>query len=330
MTAKLKGIVLAGGAGTRLHPMTLAISKQMLPVYDKPMIYYPLSTLMLAGIRDILIISTPHDLPHFQQLLGDGTAFGVSLSYAEQPRPEGLAQAFLIGADFLAGDRAALVLGDNVFYGHGFQSVLQKVAAREQTATVFAYPVKDPERFGVVEFDATGKALSLEEKPTAPRSHFAIPGLYFYDESVTELARGLRPSPRGELEITDLNRCYLEAGRLQVEKLGRGFAWLDTGTPESLLQASSFVQTIQERQGLKIACLEEIALNLGYLDVTAVRDTGTRMKSDYGRYLIQIAAEYEATHESFAGVRIHSGDGSERPTGQGNLPPARPGRRAAA
>ena len=330
MPTKLKGIVLAGGAGTRLHPMTLAVSKQMLPVYDKPMIYYPLSTLMLAGIQDILIISTPRDLPHFQHLLGDGAAFGLSLSYAEQPRPEGLAQAFLIGADFLAGDRAALVLGDNVFYGHGFQAVLQQVAAREQAATVFAYPVSDPERFGVIEFDAAGKALSLEEKPASPRSHFAIPGLYFYDEAVTELAAELRPSQRGELEITDLNRRYLDAGQLHVEQLGRGFAWLDTGTPESLLQASSFVQTIQERQGLKIACLEEIALNLGYLDADAVRDAGARMKSDYGRYLIQIADECEATHETPAEFRLHSGDGSEWPAGQGDLPSTRPGRRAAA
>ena len=287
----MKGIVLAGGSGTRLHPMTQAISKQLLPVYDKPMVYYPLSALMLAGIRDILLISTPHDLPHFQRLLGDGSAFGIALSYAEQPRPDGLAQAFVIGRDFLAGDRAALVLGDNIFHGHGFQGVLHVAAARRRGATIFAYPVRDPERFGVVEFAADGRALSLEEKPRQPRSHFAVPGLYFYDGDVTEIARGLRPSSRGELEITDLNRVYLERGDLHVEKLGRGFAWLDTGTPDSLLQASSFVQTIQERQGLKIACLEEIGMHMGYLSAAEVAERSARMKSDYGRYLAIIAAE---------------------------------------
>jgi len=290
-TTALKGIVLAGGSGTRLHPMTLAISKQLLPVYDKPMVYYPLSALMLAGIRDILLISTPHDLPHFQRLLGDGSQFGVALSYAEQPKPDGLAQAFVIGRDFLSGDRAALVLGDNIFHGHGFQAVLHAAAARQRGATIFAYPVRDPERFGVVEFDASGRALSLEEKPRQPKSHFAVPGLYFYDADVTDIACSLKPSSRGELEITDLNRVYLERGDLQVEKLGRGFAWLDTGTPDSLLQATSFVQTIQERQGLKIACLEEIGMHLGYLSPAEVSERALRMKSDYGRYLADIAAE---------------------------------------
>ena len=287
----LKGIVLAGGAGTRLHPMTLAISKQLLPVYDKPMVYYPLSVLLLAGIRDILLISTPHDLPHFRRLLGDGSSFGVNLAYAEQPRPEGLAQAFVIGRDFLDGSRAALVLGDNVFYGHGFQEILHRTAARDDGATIFAYAVRDPERFGVVEFDASGRAVSLEEKPRQPRSPFAVPGLYFYDADVCDIAAGLRPSPRGELEITDLNRAYLERGALGVEVLGRGFAWLDTGTPDALMQAAAFVQTIQERQGLKIACLEEIALRMGWLSRDDLAAAGRRMNNDYGRYLVQIAAE---------------------------------------
>lgn len=291
MPSTTKGIVLAGGSGTRLHPMTLAVSKQLLPVYDKPMIYYPLSTLMLAGLHDILVISTPHDLPHFQRLLGDGSRFGISLSYAEQPSPDGLAQAFLIGREFLGGGRAALVLGDNVFYGHGFASVLNRVAARPHGATIFAYPVRDPERFGVVEFGADGRARSLEEKPRRPRSHYAVPGLYFYDETVCEIAAGLRPSARGELEITDLNRVYLDRNDLHVECLGRGFAWLDTGTPDSLLQATAFVQTIQDRQGLKIACLEEIALHMGLLSAEDLLTAGERMKSDYGRYIVEIARE---------------------------------------
>ena len=324
MASSIKGIVLAGGSGTRLHPMTLAVSKQLLPVYDKPMVYYPLSALMLAGIRDILVISTPHDLPHFERLLGDGSAFGISLSYAEQPQPDGLAQAFVIGRDFIGSDRVALVLGDNIFYGHGFQAALEAAANRAFGATVFAYPVRDPERFGVVEFDQNGRAISLEEKPTQPKSHFAVPGLYFYDNDVVDIAGNLQPSPRGELEITDLNRIYLERGTLQVEKLGRGFAWLDTGTPDSLLQASSFVQTIQDRQGLKIACLEEIALHMEYLSCAQVAAAGAKMKSDYGRYLSQIAsevAEERGLHLDDAREQTaHRGFRIVGPTGQRDLP----------
>ena len=287
----LQGIVLAGGAGTRLHPMTLAISKQLLPIYDKPMVYYPLSALMLAGIRDILLISTPHDLPHFTELLGDGSAFGVSISYAAQPQPEGLAQAFIIGREFLKGSRSALVLGDNIFYGHGFGKVLESAAARTSGATIFSYDVRDPERFGVVEFDATGRAISLEEKPAQPKSRHAVTGLYFYDETVVDIAAGLRPSARGELEITDLNRAYMAQQTLHVERLGRGFAWLDTGTPDSLLQAAAFVQTIQERQGLQVACLEEIGFHLGYLTRDQLEARGASMKNRYGQYLLNVARE---------------------------------------
>ena len=301
MASGLKGIVLAGGSGTRLHPMTLAISKQLLPIYDKPMIYYPLSALMLAGIREILVISTPHDLPHFRRLLGDGSAFGISLSYAEQPKPDGLAQAFVIGKDFIAGERAALVLGDNIFYGHGFQGLLARAAERDRGATIFAYQVRDPERFGVVEFDTAGRAISLEEKPARPKSHFAVPGIYFYDRDVVEIACNLKPSARGELEITDLNRVYLERGDLAVEPFGRGFAWLDTGTPDSLLQATSFVQTIQERQGLKVACLEEIAMHFGYLSPQDLVAAGSRIKSDYGKYLVEIATEAAASRHAGGG-----------------------------
>jgi glucose-1-phosphate thymidylyltransferase len=313
-TGPVKGIVLAGGAGTRLHPMTVAISKQLLPIYDKPMVYYPIAALMLAGIRDILVISTPHDLPHFQRLLGDGSAFGIGLRYAEQPRPEGLAQAFVIGRPFIGHDRVALVLGDNIFHGHGFQKVLHRAAARERGATIFAYPVKDPERFGVVEFDAQGRALSLEEKPREPKSNFAIPGLYFYDNDVVAIAENLRPSLRGELEITDVNRTYLERGQLRVEQLGRGYAWLDTGTPDSLLQASSFVQTIQERQGLKIACLEEIGFHFGYLSAEDLVVAGSRMKSDYGRYLIDVAAAGPLGEQQDVPDDVDRGDRLDRAT----------------
>ena len=283
----MKGIILAGGSGTRLHPLTLSVSKQLLPVYDKPMIYYPLSVLMLAGLREVLIISTPHDLPQFRRLFGDGSQLGMRIEYAEQPRPEGLAQAFIIGRDFLAGDTACLILGDNLFYGQGFTPVLQRLAQGQQGATIFAYQVRDPERFGVIEFDeATGQALSLEEKPQQPRSTYAVPGLYFYDATVCDLAANLKPGVRGELEITDLNRLYLERGELSVEKLGRGFAWLDTGTHRSLIEAANYIEAIEERQGLKIACLEEIAWDNRWIDRTQVERSAAAMgRSNYAAYL---------------------------------------------
>jgi glucose-1-phosphate thymidylyltransferase len=281
-----KGIILAGGAGSRLHPLTLATSKQVMPVYDKPMVFYPISVLMLAGIRELLVISTPEDLPNFRRLLGDGGQFGVEFSYAEQPRPEGLAQAFLIGSDFLAGAPAALVLGDNLFYGHDFRETLAVANSDLTNATIFGYEVADPQAYGVVEFDGEGKVISLEEKPAAPKSNYAVPGLYFYPGDVCERAAALQPSPRGELEITDLNRTYLEAGNLRVQKLGRGTAWLDTGTHDSLLEAAEFVRTIQHRQGLRIACLEEIGLDLGFLTEEEFAQSGDRLgKSTYGAYL---------------------------------------------
>jgi len=284
-----KGIVLAGGSGSRLHPLTMAVSKQLMPVYDKPMIYYPISVLMLAGIREILIISTPHDLPAFRRLLGDGSQFGVSFDYAEQPSPDGLAQAFLIGAEFLGASPAALVLGDNLFYGHDFTDTLAEADQHTDVATVFGYEVADPTSYGVVEFDAAGHAISLEEKPTSPKSNFAVPGLYFYSSDVVPIAHDLKPSPRGELEITDLNRVYLEQGRLRVQKLGRGTAWLDTGTHDSLLDAAQFVQVIQHRQGLRISCLEEIGLQMGFLDESGFEHSIEKLgKSSYGVYLRQV------------------------------------------
>ena len=302
----MKGIILAGGSGTRLYPMTMVTSKQLLPVYDKPMIYYPLTTLMLAGIRDILIISTPQDLPRFQALMGSGEQLGVAFSYAAQPRPEGLAQAFIIGAEFIQGGPSALILGDNIFFGHGLPDLLSSAASRAAGATVFAYRVADPERYGVVGFDQAGRATTIEEKPKLPKSNFAVTGLYFYDQQVVNIAANLRPSPRGELEITDINRIYLERGLLTVEQMGRGFAWLDTGTPDSLLAAADFVATLEKRQGFRIACPEEIAFNMGFINRDQLTKLGVALgSSEYAKY-VQNLAQNDQLHLSQLGSPIEN------------------------